>query len=168
MSLLVISWFSYLLIFGLLAALAYRDLKDYILPNHLNAALALAFLAFHISTEWQIMTPVEAVYGGLTGGAFLWVIRRLAFKYYGHNDALGLGDVKLAAAGGLGLGYSGILLVLVIGALIGLFHGLYLAQRLKKGDNRLSLSTVNVPAGLGFTIAIALVTLQQFGFEWMK
>jgi hypothetical protein len=84
MSLLIISWFSYLLVFGLLAALAYRDLKDYILPNHLNAALALAFLSFHIATEWQIMTPVEAISGGLTGGGFLWVVfcikRKIFFK----------------------------------------------------------------------------------------
>jgi hypothetical protein len=47
--LIALSILSYFIIFALLAALAYRDLKEYILPDYLNAALGLSFLAFHIS-----------------------------------------------------------------------------------------------------------------------
>jgi leader peptidase (prepilin peptidase)/N-methyltransferase len=164
----LISIFSYLLIFALLLALAYRDLKDYILPNRLNAALALTYLSFHITTRWALVQPVDILIGGIAGGGFLLVIRFISEKFY-KQDSLGLGDVKMMAAAGLGLGYPNILLALSLGAFAGLFHGLYIAYSAKKGNKSgVSLGQVNVPAGFGLAIGIAAVTASQFGFEWFK
>ena len=165
--LLAISIFSYLIIFALLLALAYRDIKEYILPDYLNAALALSFIAFHISTNWQMITPAEAFWGALMGGGLLLLIRTIANKFY-QSDSLGLGDVKLMTAAGLGLGQPRILIALILGAFAGLLHGLCLAYFGKKTrQSKVSLSQVNVPAGPGLTIGIALVMLYQFGFMWL-
>jgi leader peptidase (prepilin peptidase)/N-methyltransferase len=124
--LLTLTIFSYLVIFALLAALAYRDIKEYILPDYLNAALAVSFIILHIITHWQFITPLQAVEGCVAGGGLLLLIRTIANRFY-HEDALGLGDVKLMAAAGLGLGYPAIFMALSLGAFAGLLHGLGLA-----------------------------------------
>ena len=163
----VISTFSYFLTFAILVALAYRDIKEYILPNYLNAALALALLSFHISTHWQFVTPAEALLGGLTGGGLLLLIRTIANKFY-KTDSLGLGDVKLMTAAGLGLGHPDVLMALIIGAFAGLLHGVYIGLTHKKKKNgKLSFAKINVPAGFGLTIGIALMIFYRFGFEWL-
>jgi len=149
--------FSYLLIFGILAALAYRDFKDYILPNVLNAALALSFCAFHILTNWVYVAPLQALLGALAGGGLLLGIRLAANRYY-KTDALGLGDVKLATAAGLGLGLPDIFMALAIGSFLGVIHGLCL-----KSKRDISLARVHVPAGVGLCLGIAAVMLYRFG-----
>jgi len=166
--LIALSLFSYLLIFALLLSLAYRDLKEYILPDYLNAALALSFMAFHIAQHWHILTPLQSCEGALMGGGILLFIRAIANRFY-DSDSLGLGDVKLMTAAGLGLGYPDILLALTIGAFVGLLHGLGMAYAHRKANkHKVSLGQINVPAGLGLTIGIAAVTIYAFGFEWLK
>jgi len=164
----VLSVFSYFIIFSLLVALAYRDLKEYILPDTLNATLALSFITFHISTHWQLLTPIDALLGGLVGGGMLFLIRAVANKFY-NSDSVGLGDVKFITAAGLGLGHPNILLALSLGAFLGLLHGLCMVISDKKTNKKnTSFAQVNVPAGLGFALGVALVMLYQFGFEWIN
>ncbi len=163
-----ISIFSYFLILAILLALAYRDVKEYILPDYLNAALALSFMSFHISTHWQMFLPVNAVGGALMGGGLLLFIRTIANKFY-DADSLGLGDVKLMAAAGLGLGFPDILMALSLGAFAGLLHGLFMAWAAKKTTKgKISLGLINVPAGLGLTMGIAVMMIYRFGFEWLN
>lgn len=165
--LLAISIFSYFLILALLAALAYRDIREYILPDYLNAALALGFMSFHIATHWQIIQPAGALLGSLAGGGLLLLIRNIANKFY-KEDSLGLGDVKLMAAAGLGLGYPNILMALSLGAFVGLLHGLGMAFAGRKTNkHKVSLGEVNVPAGLGLTVGITALMVYGFGFEWL-
>jgi len=159
--------FSYTLIFIILAALAYRDLKEYILPDILNAALALTFIFFHTLSHWQLVKPMEALEGMLTGGGLLLIIRTLANKYY-RQDSLGLGDVKLMAAAGIGLGFPNIFMALSIGAFAGVLHGFIMAViEKKKTSHKIDLSRVNVPAGVGLAFGIAIVMVVQFGFVWL-
>lgn len=153
---------SYVMIFLILAALAYRDVKEYILPDYLNAALALSFMSFHILHQWQIITPLDALWGAVMGGGLLFAIRAVANKIY-DADALGLGDVKLMAAAGLGLGHPQILLALVLGSCFGVAHGVGMSY-----FNKTKLSTVNVPAGLGLTLGIGVMVIYRFGFAWMR
>jgi len=95
------------------------------------------------------------------------VIRAFANRFY-HADALGLGDVKLMAAAGLGLGFPNIFMALSLGSFVGVLHGACMAFLEKKNTgHNMSLSRVNVPAGLGLTVGIALVMVYQFGFEWL-
>jgi leader peptidase (prepilin peptidase)/N-methyltransferase len=163
---IALSIFSYLAIFALLGALAYRDIKEYILPDSLNAALAVSFIILHITKHWQLITPLQALEGCLAGGGLLLLIRAIANRFY-HEDALGLGDVKLMAAAGLGLGFPNIFMALSLGSFIGLLHGVYMAilDKRKSKDHKINLGHVNVPAGLGLTIGIALMMAYQFGFE---
>ena len=157
-----ISLFSYIAIIALLGALAYRDHKEYILPDKLNAALALSFAGFHIAQHWMWFSPALSLLGAGAGGGFLLLIRAAANRFY-KDDALGLGDVKLMAAAGIGLGYPGIFLALSLGAFFGLLHGLGIAYfyKIKK------VGEVNVPAGVGLCLGILLVMFWQFGISWL-
>jgi leader peptidase (prepilin peptidase)/N-methyltransferase len=138
------------------------------LPNKLNATLAVVFLSFHIATKWALLTPLDALLGVAAGGGLLLLIRAVANRYY-KEDALGLGDVKLMAAAGAGLGFPNILLALSIGSALGLLHGLGMgwhAQR--KTGEKINFERINVPAGLGLCAGIAIVMTVQFGFGWMR
>ncbi len=165
--LFAISFISYVLSFLLLVTLAKNDLKNYILPNLLNAALALSFCAFHISTHWQFISPLDAIYGALVGGGLLLLIRLAANQYY-KDDALGLGDVKLMAAAGLGLGFPNILLVLSLGATFGALHGVLIGLQEKRKGHAIPFDKINVPAGVGLCLGIAIIALYQFRFWWQS
>lgn len=158
--------FSYILALLLLTALAWRDLQEYILPNKMNAALALTFGAFHISTGWQIVTPQEAVLGALAGGGMLLAIGLAADHFY-KKDSLGMGDVKLMAAAGIGLGFPDIMLAMSAGAFAAMLHGcvMAIAQERRTGE-KVNLGEINVPAGLGLAAGVAIVMVTQFGFSW--
>ncbi|MBU6474879.1 MAG: prepilin peptidase [Alphaproteobacteria bacterium] len=160
--LVILSMFSYFLIFALLAALAWRDLKEYILPDPLNTALALSFMAFHIATHWRFVSPAQAATGALAGGGLLLVIRAFANKFY-NADSLGLGDVKLMAAAGLGLGVPDIFMALSLGAFVALLHGVVMALGKRKCNHKVKLGQINVPAGLGLAAGIAIVAAHRFG-----
>ena len=141
----------YLLILITLATLAYRDMSEYILPDILNANLVILFLIFHIITNWEFLSIKESFLGFTLGGGFLLLIKFLADKFY-NEDTLGLGDIKLITVSGLGLGFPNIFLALSLGSLIGLIHGLILSKKKHK-----TLSETQVPAGVGFAVAIALI-----------
>ncbi len=159
----ILSTFSYFLVFMLLAALAWRDLKEHTLPDTLNTALALSFLFFHVATHWQFVKPAEALLGCLAGGGLLAVIRTLTNKFY-MKDSLGLGDIKLMAAAGLGIGLPDIFMALSLGAFIALLHGLGLSVAERKNNHKVKLGQIHVPAGPGLAVGIALTALYRFGF----
>jgi len=157
-----ISVFSYTLSFVALFFLARRDLKEYVLPDILNLSLALFFLSFHISTDWTLITAQDSLMGASVITILLLTIRAIANRIY-KTDALGLGDVKLMAAAGFGLGLTHVLTALIIGALIGAGQGVYMSWRQKQ-----PLARTQVPAGVGFAIGIGLTILYAFGLTWTK
>lgn len=158
---------SYILTLFILAALAWRDIQDYILPNYLNAALVLSFSAFHISINWQLISPTDALLGAFFGGGMLLTIRFLANKFY-REDSLGLGDVKLMAAAGVGLGFPNIFLALSAGAFAGLLHGAVMALVYeRRTGQKIKLDEINVPAGLGLCVGIVIVLATQFRLDWV-
>lgn len=108
-----------------------------------------------------------AIEGGIAGGGLLLLIRLVANNFY-KTDALGLGDVKLITAAGIGLGFPHIFIAISFGAFAGLLHGLCMAfLERKKTGHKVKMGRVNVPAGVGLAIGIALVLVWQFGFEWL-
>ena len=143
-----------------LAALAVIDVKHYIVPDKLNLLLAVLFLAFHSLNRFGYLAPMDIALGMFVGGGMLYGIRCAANAYY-KQDALGLGDVKLMAAAGIGLGFPDIMLALSLGAFIGLIHGG--VMYLRDPSPRKSFATVNVPAGLGLCAGIAVVMVMRFG-----
>lgn len=127
------------------------DLKLWILPNELVLLLALTALPFHFAIDFAYGGLIYIIMGGVIGGGTLWVIRAVANRIYGM-ETMGLGDVKLMAAGGLWLGPQFILMALSLGALCGVLHAVILALKNKQSLNRMML-----PAGPGFIAGLIII-----------
>lgn len=111
-----------LLSFGLLcvlcAVLAWIDIREGIIPDWLNLAIAgLAFARILLIADF--LAAVEAVGEGIAIGAVFWLLRRLYFAYRGIQG-LGLGDVKFLAAAGIWVGVAGIPMVLLVATITAL------------------------------------------------
>jgi leader peptidase (prepilin peptidase)/N-methyltransferase len=147
----------------LLVTMSAIDLKYWILPDELNAALAVCGIAFHILTAYSYVEPADMAIGAAIGAGLLYIIRFFANKHY-DRDTLGLGDVKLLGAAGLWLGVEGILQAITLGAFAGLLHGiLYAAVIAVKNKTRFSISQLSIPAGPGFAVGIMAAGWMIFG-----
>ncbi len=147
---------------GLLVALSVIDLRVRLLPNILVLPFAILGVIFHTATGWAHLTPLDMIAGGAMGYGILYGIRYTANRIY-KMDTLGLGDVKLMGAAGLWLGPDGVLMALVLGAILGMVHGLAVAFYLShKSGEKISLNRLEVPAGPGFALGIAAMGLYQY------
>ena len=141
---------------GLLILLAWIDLKTWLLPDPYVLGVALLGIAFHGLTGFRYLEPAQMMAGALTGGGLLLFIRTVGNKVM-KQDTLGLGDVKLLAAGGLWLGFSGVTAAITLGALAGLAHGLAVATAISlKHKTKFNLTRLMIPAGPGFVVGIVL------------
>ncbi len=141
----------------LLLLLSIIDLKTFLLPNIYVAPFALLAPIFHLTTDFYYLDLHGILLGGATGFLILYLIRAAGNKYYGQ-DSLGLGDVKLLGAGGLWLGYEGVLIAMTVGAFAGLIHGIVYALVIKlKTGKPYNIRRLVIPAGPGFALGIILV-----------
>lgn len=146
----------------LLIVLSVIDLKISLLPNVYNAALAICGVGFHACTAFYWLSPTDIVIGALIGGGLLWGIRIVSNHLY-KQDTLGLGDVKLLAAGGCWLGPHGVLLAITVGAFAGVLHGAgVIAYKKIKAQGTGKLSHFGIPAGPGFAVGIVIAAAYQF------
>lgn len=160
--LIAISLISFLGGLALLISLCLIDLKERILPNELVLGFAVCGAIFHTSLGFQYNTLQTMILGAFIGAGILYVIRGAANFFY-KEDSLGLGDVKLLAAGGVWLGPEYILIGMSAGALIGFLHGLCIAIYTKKRTQiDFDLGKMSVPAGPGFSAGIILAGLFYF------
>ena len=107
---------------SLLLALAFIDWEHFIIPNGINLAIALLGLL-------RLMTDGEnrGLYlaGMLGAGGMFWLLHHIS-----GGRGMGMGDVKLAAAAGLLLGWQKMVLAVLIASLSGIgIHSL----RMKRG-----------------------------------
>lgn len=145
-----------------LLALCYIDLKEHILPNELVLALGILGLVFHLSTIFEFSDIQDMLLGAFIGGGSLYLVRGIASHFYGE-DALGLGDVKLLAAGGLWLGSEHILIAITAGAIAGFIHGIGVAiYTQRKSGVKVDINRLAIPAGPGFAIGIFGTGLVKF------
>lgn len=147
---------------ALLVILSIIDLKTLLLPNVYNAALAASGVAFHAFTMFSHLLFENIIIGAVIGGGFLYLIRFVSNRIY-NQDTLGLGDVKLLAAGGVWLGPEMIFTALVVGALAGVAHGVFIIiyDRIKTGKFH-SITTFSIPAGPGFAVGIFIAGLVMY------
>ncbi len=147
---------------GILIALAIIDLRVRLLPDRLVLPFGLLALVFHSITTFHFVGLPDIALGAMLGGGILYGIRFIANHIY-QQDTLGLGDVKLMLTAGLWLGPEGVLMALTLGAAGGLVHGIgtALIQTFTR-KAPFSLSRLEVPAGPGFAVGIALVALYKF------
>jgi leader peptidase (prepilin peptidase) / N-methyltransferase len=111
-----------LLSFGLLcvlcAILAWIDIREGIIPDWLNLAIAgLGLLRILVTAD--LSTAVEAIGEAAVIGAVFWLLRRLYFAFRGIQG-LGLGDVKFLAAAGIWVGVAGIPILLLVATITAL------------------------------------------------
>ncbi|WP_056480951.1 A24 family peptidase [Methylobacterium sp. Leaf117] len=104
--------------------IVWQDLADFTIPDAATLALGLIGLAGRIGDGAFLGThPVTtigfaAVDAAICGGVLL-ALRETYYRLRGH-DGIGLGDVKLAAAGGVLLGTVGLSLAILSASLTGL------------------------------------------------
>jgi leader peptidase (prepilin peptidase)/N-methyltransferase len=124
------------------------DLEHQILPDRLTYPGMAAGLAFSFWASWT--TPVQSLVGAALGAAIPAALIG-AYALFGV-EAMGWGDVKLLAMTGAFLGWRGLLLTLLLGALSGsIIGGTYLAVTGKGRRTPLPFGT--------FLCAAALVAL---------
>jgi leader peptidase (prepilin peptidase)/N-methyltransferase len=151
-----------LLPFGLLgllcAILAWIDIRDGIIPDWLNLAIAGLGLV-KIMTTGDLSAALEAIGEGIAVGGVFWLLRRLYFSFRGIQG-LGLGDVKLLSAAGIWVGVVGIAPVLLIATMTALACAgvMQLSGRALTAQTSLSFGPF-LAAGLLLTSGF-----QQYGF----
>lgn len=110
--------------FGVLAFflvfLAAEDLKTQTLPNLLTLPMAVAGLAAAVLGTAPA-TPQNALMGVVAGGLFFLFIAILSLKIL-KKPGMGVGDIKLLAAGGAWVGVTGLPLVLIIASVAALLY----------------------------------------------
>lgn len=140
----------------LAARIAWQDLTDFTIPD--TATLGLAV----VGAAWRAAAAIEAGDGlpaelallgldGLLCGGALWILREVYYRRRGQ-DGIGLGDVKLAAAGGILVGTGGFAWCLLGASLVGIV--------LLLGRNALaapSVETIEARLAFGAVLAPALV-----------
>ncbi|MGA2053681.1 MAG: A24 family peptidase [Bradyrhizobium sp.] len=151
-----------LLSFGLLcllcAILAWIDIRDGIIPDWLNLAIAGLGLV-KIMMTGDLSAALQAIGEGIAVGGIFWLLRQLYFSYR-KIQGLGLGDVKFLAAAGIWVGIAGIAPVLLIATLTALACAgvMQLSGRALTAQTSLSFGPF-LAAGLVLTAGF-----QQYGF----
>lgn len=111
-----------LLLFGLLgllsALLAWIDIRDGIIPDWINLAIAGLGLANALLIGGS-PAALEALGEGAVVGVVFWLLRRLYFSLR-KVQGLGLGDVKFLAAAGVWIGITGLPVLLLIATITAL------------------------------------------------
>lgn len=123
---------------GLLTVLSVIDARRFLLPDALNAALALtgAVMVWRlVPSDWQ----AHAI--GAAAGFLILLTVELAYKRLRGVDGLGRGDAKLLGAIGLWTGWIGLPSVLLIASAAGVAFGGAMALR---GKN---MSSAPIPFG---------------------
>ncbi len=134
-----------------LLALAWIDVRAMILPDVLTLPLLLAGLAFSL-----ILDPdriADHALGAAIGWLIFWAVARL-YRALRDREGLGGGDMKLLAAAGAWVTWSGLGPVMLIAALIGLAVGLCVRLRGAKPTG----ATV-IPFGAPLALAAWIVWL---------
>ncbi|MEP6903880.1 MAG: prepilin peptidase [Actinomycetota bacterium] len=99
-----------------------------------------------------LVSLIGAVFGGLVGGGFLWLVGEL-WKRLRGVDAMGLGDVKMMFAVGALLGWRLTLLTIFLGAFSGAVIGVFLVSRQKNKDMQTQIP-FGIFLGIGSILAL--------------
>lgn len=135
-----------------ITALALYDLEQRRLPDWLTLTLVIGGLLCH----WRTGTASGPFIAGAILAAVLLLAVRSLFLLTSKVDALGLGDVKLAGAAGIWLGWSNVPLFLMLATFGGV--GWYVMMR---AINRDAACRTDIPFGIPLCFALWLVWLRD-------
>ena len=99
-----------------------------------------------------LVSLIGAIFGGLVGGGFLWLVGEL-WKRFRGVDAMGLGDVKMMFAVGALLGWRLTILTIFLGAFSGAVIGVFLISRQKEKDMQTQIP-FGIFLGIGSILAL--------------
>lgn len=116
-------------IFGLVTC-SFIDLDHMILPDKFTlSGIVIGLTGAALNPDRSFL---DALYGVVMGGGFLWAVAYLYFVFRGH-EGMGGGDIKLLAWIGAVLGWQAIPVVILVSSVIGSIVGVALALRTKGG-----------------------------------
>ncbi len=148
--------FALIVFSGLLLALSGIDIHTTLLPDQLTYPLLWIGLLLSLGTVF--VGPVDAILGALVGYLSLWSVY-WAFKLLTGKEGMGHGDFKLLAALGAWMGYTAILPIVLISAVVGAIIGsLWLVIKSKDGAT---------PIPFGPYLALAGLIWMYFGEQLM-
>lgn len=101
----------------LLIALSVIDLRTGYLPDPLQIALAVTGLGVVLAGSPIGVSVTLALAGAAVNGGFFWGLRWLVSRVKGR-EAMGFGDVKLVAAGGLWVGPFALPYIMAAGGIL--------------------------------------------------
>jgi leader peptidase (prepilin peptidase) / N-methyltransferase len=110
------------------------DYEYLVIPNKLTLFIAMSgtFLSFGGIT----ILPGAAIIGALTAMATL-VIPALLLRWWTAKETVGLGDIKLAAALGIWLGWARVTEVIFIASILGALYGVIEVLRSNNNHGRM-------------------------------
>lgn len=121
---------EYLILQWALVVCTFIDFDHMILPDEFTlSGIVIGLLGAAINPDRGFL---DALFGVLIGGGFLWFMAWLYFSLT-ENDGMGGGDIKLLAWLGAVLGYKAVPFVIVFSAVVGTVFGLALSFRKESG-----------------------------------
>lgn len=121
---------EYLYFVFALITCAFIDFDHMILPDKFTlSGIVIGLLGAALNPERDFL---QALYGVLMGGGFLWAIAYLYFAFR-NREGMGGGDIKLLAWIGAMLGWQAIPIVILLSSVVGSLVGIGFALRTKDG-----------------------------------
>lgn len=124
----------------ILVTIAFIDLETYTIPDILSLGMALvmfggAYWNVFLGGNSGLENMARSFAGAFAGGFLFWILAVLGKKIY-KQEAMGGGDIKLAAAIGAALGFESLLSIIAISSALGLIFALpqLLLGKLKRRD----------------------------------
>ncbi len=139
--------------------LAVCDIHYLLLPNMVTLALAVIGLVLRAGTSLQSF--YDGFIGALVGFA-LFLLLAVGYRWLRRRHGLGLGDVKLLAAGGAVTGWQGLASIVAIGAVLTV-----VTVAIWRGVTRRPFNTHQpLPFGAGLAVGIWLTWLYGPVADW--
>ncbi len=146
-----------------LLSLTLWDFKDTILPDILNVTVFILGVAVAVLDPlWVEGGWLMACFYGVVGVALSYGFRGLAEHYY-KQEPMGLGDVKFLGAAGAWVGLTGLIYVVLIGAVMTL---LFMVVLNLIRHQRLRLDQA-VPFGPGLCLGLLVTVLYGPLVNWL-
>jgi leader peptidase (prepilin peptidase)/N-methyltransferase len=137
---------------GSMGAIAVEDVRSLRVPDAWNLPAALAGFAAVAWEAWAVgLSPLAALahaaLSGIICGGVFYLLREFFFRVRG-SEGLGFGDVKLAASGGIWLGWEVFPAVVTLAAMAAILWiiGVALIERGWSREGKIPFATFLAPA----------------------